>query len=283
MIQRTLLLVFAAAAFAAGPLAGRFGPVIGSGLLVLTGVLLALACSGVPHALAVAAGATGAFAGGMLSSVSPAVAGAALLALCYAERTLRVRTPSARAAHVTTALVAGALAGAMVDRYLGAGLTVAVVVVAVASVLASLPLLVDADDPLAHALDEIASSVSEPASASLREGAELCRTVDGSMLDRASAREARSTWKNLLGLARTRARLERSRKVAGASMGGHGEAVARRIDEKIAQHVRALGRMYTAADEARAAEASLEDRALRSVESTGESLEEMSKAIVEEV
>jgi hypothetical protein len=149
--------------------------------------------------------------------------------------------------------------------------------------LASLPLLVDADDPLAHALDEIASQVSEPAAASLHEGAELCRTVDATMLDRAEAREARTTWRSLLSLARTRSRLERSRKLTTDKASMHGEAVARRIDDRIAQHVKALARMYTAADEARAAEASLDDRALRTVESHGESLEQVSKAIVEEV
>jgi len=278
MLHRALVLVFAAAALVASPFATRLGPVAGSCLLVLTAVLLAFACSGTVNAVAAAAGAVGAFAGGVLIDVSPAVAGAALLALCYAERTLRVRTAGARAAHVTTALVAGALAGLMIDRYLGAGMTVAVVVVAVASVLASLPLLVDADDPLAHALDEIASQVSDPAASSLREGAELCRSVDATMLDRADAREARKTWRALLGLARTRARLERRR--TGSA---HGAAVMRRVDERIDQHVKALGRMYTAADEARAAEASLDDRSLRIVESAGETLEQVSKAIVEEV
>jgi hypothetical protein len=47
--------------------------------------------------------------------------------------------------------------------------------------------------------------------------------------------------------------------------------------------VKALSRMYTAVDEARAAEASLDDGALRSIETSGESLEQMSRAIVEEV
>jgi hypothetical protein len=285
MLHRALVLVASAVAFAAAPLASRLGPVAGSGLLVLTGVLLALACSGAPNAVAAAAGALGAFAGGVLVTVSPAAAGATLLGLCYAERTLRVRTAGARAAHVSTALIAGALAGAMIDRYLGGGITVAVVVTAVASVLASLPLLVDADDPMAHALDEIASQVDEPAAAALREGAELRRSVDATMLDRAEAREARSSWRNLLSLARTRARLERTRKMASGAQKSarHGEAVLRRIDERIAEHVGALARMYTAADEARAAEASLDDTALRKIESAGESFEQVSKAIVEEV
>ncbi len=41
--------------------------------------------------------------------------------------------------------------------------------------------------------------------------------------------------------------------------------------------------MYTAADAAKAAEMSLEDGPLRSVENAGESLEQMSQAYVEEV
>jgi len=44
-----------------------------------------------------------------------------------------------------------------------------------------------------------------------------------------------------------------------------------------------LARAYTAVDAARAAEASLDDAALRSVETVGESMESMSKAIMDEV
>ena len=60
-------------------------------------------------------------------------------------------------------------------------------------------------------------------------------------------------------------------------------SVVKRVDDRITEHVAALARAYAAAGTARAAEASLDDAALRSVESVGESLESMTKAIVEEV
>jgi len=229
------------------------------------------------------------------------------VALCYAERTRRIRTPSARAVHVGVALVTGALAGAVTDHYLAADLTVRVVVVVVAAVLVALPLLVEADDPLAHALGEIADEVDEPARRSLIEGAELCRTVDASMLDRETALQARRTWRALLRLAQARSRLAHAHPVAlptvtvaasclpssddaeaapekaTKAVPSHGDAVLKRLDQKITDHVAALARMYTAADKAKAAEASLDDEAMRSVQCSGESLEEMSKAIVEEV
>jgi len=308
LLSRALLFLTAAAAFGVGPLAGRLGPVVGSAALVLLGVALALTASGTTSALAAAAGALGAFASGVLVTVSPAVAGAALVALCYAERTVRVRAPAARAVHVGIALVTGALAGAVTDHYLAADLTVRIVVVVVAAVLVALPLLVEADDPLAHALGEIADEVDEPARSSLIEGAELCRTVDASMLDRPTALQARRTWRALLRLAQARSRLAHAHRVAlpvaaapvpaAASAedeagsesedrpkpsANHGDAVLKRLDQKIADHVAALARMYTAADSAKAAEASLDDEAMRSVQTSGETLEEMSKAIVEEV
>ena len=59
--------------------------------------------------------------------------------------------------------------------------------------------------------------------------------------------------------------------------------VVKRVDERIAEHVSVLARAYAAASTAHAAEASLDDAAMRSVESVGESLESMSKAIVDEV
>ena len=57
----------------------------------------------------------------------------------------------------------------------------------------------------------------------------------------------------------------------------------RRVDQRIAEHVDSLNRMYTAADAASAAGLSLDDAALRSVETTLETLDEVSKAMMEEV
>jgi hypothetical protein len=54
------------------------------------------------------------------------------------------------------------------------------------------------------------------------------------------------------------------------------------VDQRIGEHVTALTRAYTAIDTARAAEVGLDDAALRGVETVGDSLEEVSKAMVEQ-
>jgi MFS family permease len=279
-VNRIALFVAAAAAFGLSPLWSRLSPVLGAALLVALGIALAFAASGAMTAMAAATGGVGAFAGGVLGTVSPALAGAALLALCYGERTIRVRGTAQRATHVAVALVGGAMAGALSSHYLSADLTVRGVVIVVAAVLAALPLLVEADDPIAHALDELAREMRGPAAATLREGAELRRSVDAPLLDAATDRHAADTWKSLLRLSEARARLARG---PGAAQSAHGGAVQKRLDDRLAEHVAALARMYTAVDQAKAAELSLEDGPLRSIETSGESLEQMSKAIVEDV
>jgi hypothetical protein len=279
MIARTALFLTAALAFMANPIADALDVVPGALLLVALGIGLSLAASGSISAVAAAAGAVGAFAGGVLYASSPAVAGAALVGLCYAERTLRVRTPVARAVHVGLALLVGALAGAVAAHYATAALSVRAVVAVVSAVLVALPQLVEADDPMAYALDGLAEQVGEAPAEAMRQGAELRRTVDETMLDQESRRHARSTWSSLLRLSQARARLER----AGSPKRVRRAAVVERIDERLAEHVTALERMYLAADEAKAAEASLDDRALRRVETSGATLEEMAEAIVDEV
>src|ERR1700722_20379488 len=99
-MKRFLLPLAAAAAFGAAPYASKLGVVGGSAALVALGVLLALGASASFSSLAIAAGAFGAFAGNILGSVVPAVGGAVLVALAYAERTTRVRGTNARIAHL---------------------------------------------------------------------------------------------------------------------------------------------------------------------------------------
>jgi hypothetical protein len=53
------------------------------------------------------------------------------------------------------------------------------------------------------------------------------------------------------------------------------------VDTKIADHVTALSRAYTAVDTVHAAELGLDDAALKNVEVAGESLDEASRAIVD--
>ncbi|HEU4536904.1 MAG TPA: hypothetical protein VFS00_22430, partial [Polyangiaceae bacterium] len=217
---------------------------------------------------------------------------------------------------------------------------------------------VEADDPLAHALEALAATVREPARGSLLEGAELRRASAGDAADAQTAKRVRASWASLLRLGEARAKLERNVRpamsasapaptaagagpVAGSVAGGTvaggtvaggtvaggtvagdapadgavagnavasgtvaggvggvdapaGQAVApaagRRspaaevsamLDRQIADHVAALTRAYAAADTVHAAKLGLDDSALRSAETVGESLEEVGRAIVE--
>ncbi|MEM1029663.1 MAG: hypothetical protein AAF928_00780 [Myxococcota bacterium] len=247
--------------------------------LVLAGVALAVAVSGT-HALSVATGAAGALAFGLLGPFSAGAAGAAVALAAYAERSVRVRDRSARALHVVLAGCGGAAAGVVAATYAGAGLVVQAVVVVVAAVLIAAPRLIEADDPVAHGLSALADALPEDVGARLRDGAELRRAGGEETLDVDARRHAEETWKGLLALAQSRVRLERKHP-ATAEQRAHGEALRRRLDERIDAHVTALGRIFYAVDEARAAEVSLDDTALRRVESKGASLEEVSRAIIE--
>ena len=93
-MRKIAFLVAAGLCFGLAPFTPRLGPVAGSLALVALAVFLAVAASGVLASLSVAGGALGAFSSGMLAVVSPAVAGASLAALCFGERTLRVRGSS---------------------------------------------------------------------------------------------------------------------------------------------------------------------------------------------
>lgn len=214
-MKKIAFVVAAASLFAFAPLASRFGPVASSLALVWLGVLLALFASGASAAqgwsLAIGTGALGAFGSGVLVSSSPSVAGAVLVAAAFAERTTRVRSRTARAVHVLLALVGGGFAGALSNAYTSASLPVFAVAAVVAAVLAALPLLVDADDPVAHALEQAATLVADPAKRSLLDGAELRRNAQDVPLDRATAARVKTTWQSLLRLAEARIRLERTR------------------------------------------------------------------------
>ena len=294
-MKKIAFVVAAASLFAFAPLANRFGPVGASLALVWFGVLLAIFASGSIQSLAIGGGALGAFGSGVLGSVSPTAAGAVLVAAAFAERTTRVRsrTAQALALHCWT------------NSYTTASLPVFVVAAVVAAVLASLPLLVEADDPVAHALDQAAALVGELGTKrSLQDGAELRRNAHEVPLDRATAARVKTTWQSLLRLAEARVRLERTRPQAllriaeqitppaasadapastsappGAPSAA--DAVLGMVDQRIAEHVSVLARAYTAVDAVSAARIGLDDSALKNVESMGESLDEVSRAIVE--
>lgn len=288
--MRKLAFVIAAASmFAFEPIAGRFGPVVASLALVWMGVVLAVFASGYVQSLAVTGGALGAFGAGILASVSPAAAGAILVGAAFAERTTRVRSRTARAVHVLIALVGGALGGALSTSYSTASLPVFGVAVVVAAVLAALPLLVEADDPVAHALDQAATAVAEPAKAALAQGAELRRQANEVPLDRATAKRVKSTWQSLMRLAEARIRLERTRPAALVRVADTAEApkstttqsVLGMLDQRIKEHVEVLSRAYTAVDTAAAAALGLDDAALKNAEHVGDALEDAAAAMVE--
>jgi len=298
-MKKLAFIVAAASLFALAPIANRFGPVASSVALVWLAVLLAVCASGTASSIAVASGAFGAFASGILGSVSPAAAGAILVAAAFAERTTRIRSRNARAVHVLLALVGGGLAGTLSTSFNASPSAVTAVAVLVASVLAALPLLVDADDPVAHALDHAARAVSEPARAALTSGAELRRNAEEVPLDRATQARVRKTWSSLLRLAEARVRLERSRparlvrvaelpvattattSTAMTAPPSAADAVLAMLDQRLAEHVAVLSKAYTAVDTARAAAVGLDDADLRTVDSMGDSLEDVSRAMVE--
>jgi hypothetical protein len=300
-MKKLAFIVAALSLFAFAPLANRFGPVASSVALVWLGVLLAVCASGSIHSLSIAGGALGAFGSGVLASVSPTAAGAVLVAAAFAERTTRVRSRTARAVHVLIALVGGGFAGALSNAYTTASLPVFAVAAVVAAVLAALPLLVEADDPVAHALAESATLLPEgPAKRALLDGAELRRTAHEVPLDRATAARVKTTWQSLLRLADARLRLERPRvRIVEPIEGPHSiatpavgppsgppaptahDAVLGMLDQRIHEHVNVLARAYTAVDAVTAARIGLDDTALKQAESIGESLDDVSRAMVE--
>ena len=279
-MRKISLLVAAACAFGAAPFAGRLGLVGGSLMLVLLGVALAMAASASADALAMGSGALGALASGILITVSPAAAGAALVGLAFSERSMRVRGKVSRAVHVGMSVVAGALAGVLSNAFVSASPAVRGVAIVMAAVLVGLPLLIDAEDPVAYALESSAALVTGPVQASLKEGAELRRTSHEVPLDGPTAKRVASTWRALLRLSEVRVRLERAKanRPAGASPA---DAVVDMVDQKIKDHVIALGRAYSAVDTVKAAEVGLDDVALKNVESMGADLEEVSRAMAE--
>jgi hypothetical protein len=280
-------LVAAAILFAAWPATARAAAVPGALACVALALLLAVAASGGASPVAMASGAVGAFAAGLLSPTATAFGGAVVVAAAYAERTTRVHGRAARVAHVALAVVGGAIAGGLAGAFASSPLGLRAVAVVVAAVLASLPRLVDADDLVAHALDAIARDVDEPAAGALVAGADLRRHADDALLDRPTARTARRTWRALLRLAEARLRVQRARKVRATSHGradaspSPADAVLAMLDGKLTDHVAGLARAYAAVDTARAAELGLDDAALRTVESAGETLEQVSRAMID--
>ncbi len=294
-MKKLTILLASALAFGVGPFTARLGVVGSSAALVLFGVLLAVAASGGAYALAIACGAMAALAGAMLMGISPAAGGAVLVALAYAERSSRVRGAAARLGHIGASIVAGGLAGVLAQAYGAASLGVHGVAIVVGAVLVALPMLLEADDALAHSLDGAALEVAEPARTSLKQGAEIRRHAHEIPLDTSAARNVHKTWAALDKLATARVRLEKSQSRNNAVNADRAEgsyrepapaptaaqSVVAMVDQRIADHVKALSRAYAAVDTARAAAVGLDDVALKGALTVGDSLEDASKAMVE--
>ncbi len=278
-MRRLAFLVASGCTFGAIPFLARLGPIPGAFAAVLLGVGLAVAASGGAYAIAIALGALGALAMGILGPVSASAAGAIFLAAVFAERTFRVKSRTARAAHVLLALAGGAIAGGVVGAFSSSSPLVLGVATVVSAVLASLPMLVDADDAVAHALDQAAEELDGPAAAALREGAELRRTSREVPLDAPTADRVRKTWAALLKLAEARTRLARRPRLPAAA--DPASSVVAMVDGRIGDHVKALARAYTAVDTAHAAKLGVDDVALRVAETMGDDLEAVSRAMVE--
>lgn len=258
-MRRIPFFVIAGLVFGLLPQMDRLGPVAGPLALVGLAVLTALAASDAPTTLGVACGAVGAFTAGIVHPVSPPLAGAALAALWFGERSLRVQGLKSQLVHVGVAAVTGALASSLTATYATSAVSLRVVAVVVAAVLAGLPLLIAADDPIAHALDLAANEASGSVASSLKAAALLRRNVDESFVDPKALASVREAWATLLRLTDARARLSplSAAKVGGAEASSHTEIVLQKVDQRILEHVATLQKAYTAVDTARAVEASL--------------------------
>jgi hypothetical protein len=277
-MKRLLYVLALAVAFFALPLANRQGPFVSVAALVLVGVGLALLASAHANAISVGTGAFAALGAGVMGTTSPAAAGAVFLMLVFAERTMRVRGNVPRAVHVLLSLIAGGMSGAITSMYVNAQPLVYGVACATAAVVAGLPLLIDADHPVAHALDLVAADLPSDVRDRIREGATLLRESQDIPLDADVEKDVQSTWKSLLKLSHARAKVETH---ARNRTGKHVQGVVAMLDKRIAEHVSLLSRAFTATDTANAARLGMDDAALKSVKSASLALEASGEAMVD--
>jgi hypothetical protein len=272
-------LLSAGGLFTALPASVRGGPLLGTLVPMVVAITFAVAVSGRPNALSVIAGAALALFGSLAWAWLPPVAGAVALSFAFAERSLRVRPVRARILHVGLAAVAGAAAGALADNYLNAPPLYRGVALVMCSVLALVPLFVEADEPRVLLLEQAArrlGATGSPVAPTLLEGVELLR-CDIGLLDRETAANVQKSWGSLEKLVEARLALlgKPTRRGETAAM------VAAVVDRQITEHVKSLTRAYAAVTTIGAAEAGIDDTALRDVHARGEALDQQSRAIIE--
>lgn len=281
MLPKLAFALAAASLFAFAFLAQELPPVVWSAGLVWMAVLIAVLASGHRNALGVATGAIGALVGGLLLDTMPFAFGAVVTLGAFAERTLRVTKGTPRALAVGLAVVGGGAAASVVAAHVSATLPVLLVALVVASVLAALPMLVPAEDALAHTLARLAPLAPEPARAAILEGATLRRTwadLDG---PRDAEKRVQPTWVAFLRLAEARVRLERTRASKDGAEDSAVATVAPALDERLREHVAVLAKTTLAVDAVRAASVTVDDAALAGAAQLGDALDAESRALVE--
>lgn len=242
---------------------------------IAAGVAVAWSYEARVHALVVAAGALGALCLIAVGPWSAALGGAGLALLASAPRALRVDGARARGAHAALAVAGGALAATVGVRY-GADPSAAVraASLAVSGLLASLPLLVPAEDPIAHALASLASELGGDVAASLSGAAALRRrTAEGEVLQHLPAETLARIDAGWDSLHRTALRR--------ASLGAELAAGAAVVDARIAAHVEVLERIHAAATERLARTLGLDDPGLAAAKLEREGIEAEVRALAE--
>lgn len=266
-------------------LVGHTGHFLGMVVFLGLSVAIATAASGYRGSLPVAGGALAALACGLVNvqtSVSSlglhhsALACAVFFALVFGERTLRIRSNVGKGLHIGLALVGGLLGGFVVQMYLHESPLVFAIASSVAVAAAGLPLLVDADDPVAHHLTQLAAGAGEPAKAGLLRAAELRRAAREISFDTNTDKDVGTIFRALGRLGEARTKLQGS-----ATSNQTAKGVLGMLDAKIAQSVAALEKTLTATLAVSAAEAAKDDGALANVEARGAGIEEATQLLAE--
>jgi hypothetical protein len=253
-------------------------PGLVASLAILTvGIFSASAASSSISAIPAALGALAALSTAMLAPMHAAIAGAAFFTLAYGERASRVAALRSRIAHVALSSIGGAIAATIATSFASADVATRFVAVVVGIAIVSLPTLIDAVDPLAHALEDVAKDVPDPSRTHLIRAASLLSTPNQADLEPRIARDVAQTFRSLLRLAEARARLTRISPKAPSAL-----AVATKLDARIVEHTEILERAYSAVSAMTAAELSLDDPSLRKIDDTSDALEAISKAIADE-
>ncbi|MEI8254597.1 MAG: hypothetical protein WCJ30_02890 [Deltaproteobacteria bacterium] len=268
--MRIVFTVFALGALLAGtPLLAQIPAALAAALALSACIATAGIATGSWSALAVATGALAAVSAAALAPVSPELAGAVMIVLLLAARSVRGRTDAIRGIAMLTALASGAASAAVVTHFAGAPIAIRAAAALVGGVIASLALLVPADDGVAWSLVHYAGEMPEAPRAVLLRAVALRRRVEGEIegLGTNARRRLDRAWTSLEATTRSRL-LARG-------------ATADVLDRRIASHVDALERAYAAADERFARTAGLDDKALHGVRLEADAMAAEASALAE--